>query len=85
MVGAKRTGKGVTVGVADTGAGIPKEDQTHVFDRFWQVKRSDRAGAGLGLAIVKGIVEAHGGRVAVESSVGEGSVFHFSLPLAESE
>lgn len=70
----------VEVSVADTGPGIPTEDRDHVFDRFWQVKRSDRAGAGLGLAIVKGIVESHGGRVWVEAAGEEGSDFRFTLP-----
>ena len=51
-----------------------------MFDRFWQVKRSDREGVGLGLAIVKGIVEAHGGEVGVESGEQDGSAFWFTLP-----
>jgi len=66
--------------VSDTGPGIPDEDQDKVFDRFWQVKRSDRGGAGLGLAIVKGIVEAHGGAVEMSNRSGQGSVFSFTLP-----
>ncbi|HEX9126355.1 MAG TPA: HAMP domain-containing sensor histidine kinase, partial [Methylomirabilota bacterium] len=68
---------GVTVEVADTGAGIPAENLPHLFDRFWQA-RKERRGAGLGLAIVKGIVEAHGGRIWVQSAPGQGSTFHFS-------
>jgi len=70
----------VTLEVVDTGPGIAPGDQEHLFERFWQVERSDRGGAGLGLAIVKGIVEAHGGRVWVESEPGKGSRFGFSLP-----
>lgn len=66
--------------VADTGAGISAEDLPHVFDRFWQAEPSDRRGAGLGLAIVKGIVDAHGGRVEVESAPGQGSTFSFTIP-----
>jgi signal transduction histidine kinase len=52
-----------------------------VFDRFWQARRGDRRGAGLGLSIVRGIVEAHGGRIWVESRVGEGTTFAFTMPL----
>lgn len=68
--------------VADTGSGIAPEDVSHVFDRFWQAKRSHRSGAGLGLAIVHGIVQAHGGRVWLKSQPGTGSTFFFSLPTA---
>jgi signal transduction histidine kinase len=65
--------------VADTGAGIPPEQLPRIFGRFWQADRSDRRGIGLGLAIAKGIVEAHGGRISVESRVGEGTSFYFTL------
>jgi signal transduction histidine kinase len=68
--------------VQDTGPGIPPEGLAHVFDRFWQQSRSDKQGSGLGLAIVHGIVSAHGGRIWVESRVGEGSTFRFTLPRA---
>jgi signal transduction histidine kinase len=71
--------------VEDTGAGIASDDLSHLFDRFWQARKADRRGAGLGLPIVKGIVEAQGGRVWVESQVGEGSTFFFTLPLANAE
>jgi signal transduction histidine kinase len=66
--------------VADTGVGIEPAHLPHVFDRFWQARRGNRAGAGLGLAIVKGIVEAHGGQVMVASTPGVGSTFEFTLP-----
>lgn len=66
--------------VADTGVGIAREHLPHLFDRFWQAKRGDRQGLGLGLAIAKKIVEAHGGRIGVESRPGEGSTFTFTLP-----
>jgi signal transduction histidine kinase len=68
--------------VSDTGVGIPLEQQEHVFDRFRQVGR-DRRGVGLGLPIARGIVEAHGGRIWVESELGEGSRFYFTLPSVE--
>jgi signal transduction histidine kinase len=53
-----------------------------VFDRYWQSSRTDRQGAGLGLAIAKGIVEAHGGRIWIDSRPGEGTTASFSLPFA---
>jgi PAS domain S-box-containing protein len=80
-VGAERRDDDVLFWVADTGAGIEAEDSLHLFDRFWQAQKSGRQGAGLGLPIVKGIVEAHGGRVWVESQVGVGSTFFFTVPL----
>jgi len=67
--------------IADTGAGIPAENLPHLFDRFWQARETRRAGAGLGLYIAKGIVEAHGGRLWVESTLGTGTTFSFTLPL----
>ena len=72
---------GVRFTVRDTGGGIPPEHIPYVFDRFWQASRTDRRGLGLGLPIVKGIVEAHGGRVWVESEPGAGSAFFFTLPV----
>jgi heavy metal sensor kinase len=70
--------------VSDTGVGIPSEDQAHVFDRFYRVdKARSRAlgGAGLGLSIAQWIVEAHEGRLSLESKVGSGSTFTVELPL----
>jgi PAS domain S-box-containing protein len=66
--------------VADTGCGIPSEHLPHVFDRFWQAASTRGLGAGLGLPITKGIVEAHGGRIWVESTAGSGSIFFFTIP-----
>ena len=66
--------------VADTGCGIASENLPHVFDRFWQATKAGRHGAGLGLPITKGIVEAHGGRIWVESAAGSGSTFFFTIP-----
>jgi len=71
--------------VADTGEGIPPDDLPHVFDRFWRAERSrsrERGGSGLGLAIARHLVQAHGGEMGVESKVGQGSRFWFSLPVA---
>jgi two-component system phosphate regulon sensor histidine kinase PhoR len=73
------------VTVADTGIGIPEAEQARIFERFYRVDaaRSRELGStGLGLSIVKHIVEAHGGRVGVESAVGRGSKFFFTVPLA---
>src|SRR5256714_1410920 len=72
----------VRFGVIDTGPGIPAEQLPHIFGRFWQAQASDRRGIGLGLAIAKGIVEAHKGKIWVESHVGLGSTFYFTLPSA---
>jgi PAS domain S-box-containing protein len=68
--------------VADTGIGIPAEHLAHIFDRFWQAREARKGGAGLGLAFVKGVVEAHGGRIWVESTPGRGSTFFFTFPTA---
>jgi len=68
--------------VADAGVGIAAEDLPHVFDRFWQAHKGERRGTGLGLTIVKGIIEAHAGRIWVESAMGIGTTFFFALPAA---
>jgi PAS domain S-box-containing protein len=73
----------VVVTVADQGVGIPLEEQTRIFERFVRGARERHQrtpGAGLGLYLVKAIVEAHGGRIWVESQPGEGSAFSFALP-----
>jgi signal transduction histidine kinase len=70
----------VRFAVADTGSGIAEEELAHVFDRFWQARRSRDGGAGLGLAIARGIVKAHGGEMWARSVVGQGSTFTFTLP-----
>ncbi len=71
--------------VADTGPGVPKEHLNDIFNPYWQAKRAERLGAGLGLPIAKGIVEAHGGRIWVESAQRGGTKFYFTLPLAKEE
>jgi len=75
----------VRIVVADTGEGIPSGDLPHVFERFWRAERSrsrGRGGSGLGLAIARHLVQAHGGEMGVESEVGKGSRFWFTLPVA---
>jgi PAS domain S-box-containing protein len=82
-VGAAQHETEVLFWVADTGCGIAPHDLDKVFDRFWQAAASTRRlGAGLGLPISKGIVEAHGGRIWVESTLGRGSTFYFVIPRA---
>jgi signal transduction histidine kinase len=83
-VHAVRRGSSVVFSVRDTGRGIAPAAQARVFDRYWH-SRGDATtrGTGLGLSISKGIVEAHGGRIWVESEEGKGSTFSFTLPLAE--
>lgn len=81
-IGAEPARGGVEFSVGDSGAGIPEDELTHIFERFWRAERADHGGAGLGLAISKGIVEAHNGELRVESRVGEGSTFYFTLKPA---
>jgi PAS domain S-box-containing protein len=75
----------VQFSVEDTGAGIPENSLTHVFDRFWQAESTSRRGAGLGLPICKFIIEAHGGRIWAESTLGRGTSFFFTVPTASDE
>ncbi|CAN5726779.1 hypothetical protein BH23GEM5_BH23GEM5_19930 [soil metagenome] len=79
---AEQLGGELRFSVSDTGPGIPPDHLPYVFDRYWQAKRGDRRGAGLGLSIARGIVEAHGGRIWVESTPGAGTTFFFTLPKA---
>lgn len=76
----------VVTSVTDRGRGISPDDLAHLFERYYRAKtaRQRREGLGLGLYIVKGLVEAHGGRIWVESEVGKGSTFSFTLPVAAS-
>jgi signal transduction histidine kinase len=83
-VSCARTGpesKEVQVSVSDTGTGIAPEKIGTIFERFSQINSQDRRGIGLGLYIAKMMVEEHPGRIWVESKLGEGSTFHFTLPL----
>jgi PAS domain S-box-containing protein len=78
---AERTDGAVVFTVRDTGPGIAPEHLEHLFDRFWQADGTAHLGAGLGLTIARGIVEAHEGEIRVESAEGEGSAFHFTIPV----
>lgn len=75
-------GAEVEVSVTDTGSGIPANMLEAVFQRFWQARGNDTRGLGLGLYISRSIIEAHGGRISVESTPGKGSTFLFTLPAA---
>lgn len=82
LVGAEAKGGNVVFFVADSGPGIPLADQPSVFDRYWHSRRTaNKRGTGLGLSIAMGIVEAHGGRIWIESTPGEGATFLFSVPV----
>jgi signal transduction histidine kinase len=82
-VRARQVDGKVRVSVKDNGPGIPAEDVPHLFERFWRASGVNERGTGLGLSIVKRIVEAHGGTIWVETQVGTGSTFFFTLPVAE--
>jgi signal transduction histidine kinase len=81
-VDAKQIQKEVRFQVSDTGQGISEADLVRVFEPFWQARRKPQSGVGLGLPIAKGIIEGHKGKIWVESKVGEGSTFYFTLPIA---
>jgi signal transduction histidine kinase len=81
-VGASPREREVLFRVSDTGYGISPTDLPHVFDRFWQARKG-RDGAGLGLPIARGIIAAHGGRIWVESTLGRGTTFSFTVPRAD--
>ncbi len=88
MVSAETSNSEVVFTVSDTGIGIPVADQPRIFERFYRVdvaRSREVGGTGLGLSIAKHLMEAHGGRLWVESEVGHGSQFHFSVPIFGAE
>jgi len=88
VLSAELKNENVVFTVSDTGIGIPTADQPRIFERFYRVdaaRSREAGGTGLGLAIAKHLIEVHGGRIWVESEVGVGSHFHFSVPLFDPE
>jgi two-component system phosphate regulon sensor histidine kinase PhoR len=88
MVSAEVSGSEVVFTVLDTGIGIPQAEQPRIFERFYRVdvaRSREVGGTGLGLAISKHLVEGHGGRIWVESEIGQGAQFHFSVPIFDAE
>ncbi|HZH03484.1 MAG TPA: ATP-binding protein, partial [Myxococcaceae bacterium] len=87
VVRAEAAGQGdVRFAIEDSGPGIPEESRPHLFDRYWQAQGEYRRGTGLGLWIAKSIVEAHHGTIWVESNLGRGSTFFFTVPsIAEDQ
>jgi two-component system phosphate regulon sensor histidine kinase PhoR len=88
MLSASADDEEVTFTVSDTGIGIPQADQPRIFERFYRVdvaRSREVGGTGLGLSIAKHLVEVHGGRIWVESEVGQGAQFHFTVPIFDPE
>ena len=84
IIRAQQQGAMVGVSITDHGRGITPEDISHLFEQFYRAKREHGTeGIGLGLYITKRLVEAHGGHIRVESEVGKGSTFSFTLPVVE--
>jgi len=83
LVSIKSEDNQLILQVTDNGPGIPSGDQPHIFDKFYRGANTKQEGSGLGLAIVKTIVDAHQGRIWVESNVGKGSSFFIVLPVAD--
>lgn len=88
LITASCVGEAIEVAIADNGAGIPLEDQAHIFERFYRVHKHrtrDSGGTGLGLSIVKNIILAHGGEISLRSTPGHGATFIIRLPLSQGE
>ncbi len=86
VIRAEEAGNEVRISVSDDGPGIPAKELPHLFERFWRgdkARRRATGGSGLGLTIAKSLVEAHGGRIWVESEEGKGTTFTFTLPISE--
>jgi two-component system phosphate regulon sensor histidine kinase PhoR len=82
-IGSHKTGKDIQIDISDTGCGIPEEAREAIFEEFYRVDNAINEsvkGTGLGLALVKHIIEAHKGKIWVDSKVGVGSTFSFTLP-----
>jgi signal transduction histidine kinase len=79
---ASQKNQSILLAIRDTGMGIPEDKLQMIFDEFYQVEGGKHGGTGLGLAIVKRLVEEHGGNIWVESQLGKGSTFYFTLPLS---
>jgi two-component system phosphate regulon sensor histidine kinase PhoR len=83
VLSSEAEGEVVRFAVRDTGVGIPVDDLERIFERFYKADRArSGGGTGLGLSIARHIVEAHGGRIWVESEEGRGSTFYFTIPVA---
>ena len=86
LVGLHRTLQKVQVSVIDHGHGIPEDEQEKIFEGHFRLKRDrKKEGYGLGLALCRRIVQAHHGRIWVDSAVGKGSEFHFTLPVCQKD
>jgi signal transduction histidine kinase len=81
-IAASQKDRSVLIEIRDTGMGIPEDKLRMIFDEFYQVEGGKHGGTGLGLAIAKRLVEEHGGNIWVESQLGKGSTFYFTLPLS---
>jgi signal transduction histidine kinase len=79
---ASQKDRSILIEIRDTGMGIPEDKLQAIFDEFYQVEGGKHGGTGLGLAIAKRLVEEHGGNIWVESQLGKGSTFYFTLPLS---
>lgn len=85
-ISAVKEGDQVVIQVQDQGLGIPSDDINHIFDKFYRGSQSQyNEGTGMGLAIAKGIIEAHGGKIWVETNVGKGTSFYFVIPVDKTE
>jgi signal transduction histidine kinase len=88
MLKAELQPEALLVSISDHGKGIPEEERQKIFERLYRIEQrlqKDPGGLGLGLSLCKALVEGHGGRIWVESAVGKGSTFYFTIPLKPAE
>jgi two-component system, OmpR family, phosphate regulon sensor histidine kinase PhoR len=86
QVSAQLSDGEITVSIRDNGIGIPTEDASQIFERFYKVDRARTSkGMGLGLSIAKAVIEEHGGRIWVDSEMGKGSTFSFTIPTLKAQ